>query len=376
MSQNIRPISPFPATSVLSTITQPGFVLESARLGITDDLDHVRGRLIAIAAAAQGRYGSPGDPLSQLWAGLGRGLGRGKLVRPSLLLLAAYHNGPPKRLEAVRELAVAVELLHESFLLHDDVIDHDTIRRGEPNLIGQLDGWARQRGAAPATARAYGETAAILGGDLLLARAHDIVARLDIAQRTRIALLDSLEHALEESVNGELYDSTMSHGTSIADTATVSRMLYAKTGAYTVRLPLNWAFIITDTPIPADFDRFCRALGLAFQLQDDLLELFGHPALVGKDPLSDLREGKMTLIMTFAAQTELWHRIEPHLGKSSINDEVARDIVRAVEDSGARSQAEQALMAALDEARTAATSSGPVADVLHRCVDIMADRAA
>lgn len=343
-----------------------------------------------------------GESAAALWSEIGRTVADGKLVRPALLLAVAASTGhtatgsdasdpdhpaqsPPGTAvhphPAAVELATAIELLHKAFLLHDDVIDHDTLRRGEPNLIAAFAFGGRSGLGGPDIPRdapvrtEVGAAAGILAGDLLLAKAHDLVARINLPASTRARLLDTLDETIQHSVSGELDDVVFAQATDRPALPRVRDMLHAKTGMYTVRLPILWALALTDTPTPtAPLERYSRSLGLAFQLQDDLLGLFGTPTTVGKDPLSDLREGKFTAVIAHARNTDDWPRIEPQLGRADLSEAEGAALRDLIDRSGARSRTEAELASALADARAAAGHVPPYTQVLTDLVDSLEGR--
>ncbi|GMA32863.1 polyprenyl synthetase family protein [Litorihabitans aurantiacus] len=358
-----------------------------------DGVTEVRRRLAQIPRE-QGRRAAAYSPeLAQIWGVIGENLVEGKLVRPAILLAVAdtvsaasdtsatsntaditpdpAHDA---RREAVLELAVAVEMLHLAFLLHDDVIDHDTVRRGRPNLIARIGREITAEGASDAERRAVGEAAGILAGDLVLSQAHQCLARIDAPADVRRRLLELLQETLQHSVAGELADvgySLRAHRPSLADVLTMSQ---SKTGAYTVRLPLLWALIALEADVPDELEDFAAALGLAFQLQDDLLGLFGDPALVGKDPVSDIREGKYTAVMAHASSTPEWAEISSHLGRADITPDDAARVLALLESSGARAAAQDDLERALTDARRIADEAGALRGVLQALVAALTER--
>lgn len=345
----------------------------------------VRRRLAATTRTQAERAAATSPELASVWDELRGNLSEGKLVRPAILLAVAdaatgadaagsTDTPDPHQRETVLELAVTVELLHHAFLLHDDVIDHDTLRRGRPNLIARLGDDFTPDGATPAERQAVGEAAAILAGDLVLSQAHHRLARLDVPQPVRLRLLDVLEETLAHSVAGELADVGFSRSAQRPTLAQVLAMSESKTGAYTVRLPLLWALIATGTEIPDSLEPYAQAVGLAFQLQDDLLGLFGDPALVGKDPVSDLREGKFTAVMAHASRTPAWDLIEPRLGDPDLTPDDGARLIALLADCGARAAVENDLAEALADAHRRAREAGPLADVLDAVVIALTER--
>lgn len=157
-------------------------------------------------------------------------------------------------------------------------------------------------------------------GDLLLARTHQVFARAALPRSRRLRLLDLLDHAITESVAGEELDVGLSDGVVAPDIAVILAMSCHKTAAYTFEFPLRVAAALAGAshPTGAALAKAGRHLGLAFQLQDDLLSTFGEPLDHGKDPFSDLREGKQTAIIAFARRTSAWPDIAPAFGRSDL----------------------------------------------------------
>lgn len=300
----------------------------------------------AQAAAALG----PGP--ARLWRLAGEQALGGKLLRPRLFLetLDALHSAPatrcgpedpagrgPAHAETVR-IAAAIELLHLAFLIHDDVIDRDLTRRGRPNLIAVLarDAGAAERRREHGPARVDGEarerqlhwarSCAILLGDLLLAEVHQIWARAELPRERRLRLLDLLATVVAESVAGEQADIGFGAGITATGLDAVLEMSARKTAAYTFELPLVAAAVLSDSgpEVEALLARAARLLGLAYQLQDDLLSTFGDPRAHGKDAFSDLREGKETAVIAFARTTAAWPGIAACVGGRTLGLDEAR----------------------------------------------------
>lgn len=301
-----------------------------------------------------------GPEFAHLWNLAARHVQGGKLIRPVLLLEAyeALRSGlepgplvatsgdggpspspvaPPAagRAQAVR-VAAAVEALHYAFLVHDDVIDGDVMRRGRPNLIGELAGTVLERVRTRRRLH-WAETGGILAGDLLLSASHQQFARVDLPAASRTRLLDLLEHTIIETTAGELTDVGLADGIVAPDLGTILAMTARKTASYTFELPLRAAVILAggSPELEAALSSAGYHLGLAYQLQDDLLSTFGDPAVHGKDPYSDLREGKQTAIVCFARMTSAWPSIEADFGDPELSVESAMRIRELLTGCGA-----------------------------------------
>lgn len=290
------------------------------------------------------RYGAD---FQRLWQLAAENVLGGKLVRPTLLI-TAYEALTPVQTQLpgpLLDVATAVELLHFSFLLHDDVIDGDLFRRGRPNLVGSLLGEAPVQSIREDLALHWARSGGILMGDLLLAEAMQIFARVDLPRPQRLRLLDLLDHTIEESVAGEYTDVGLTDGVIAPTLSTILAMTGHKTATYSFELPLRAAAILAEAPPAAEsaLTNIGYHLGLGYQLQDDLLSAFGNTH--GKDQFSDLREGKQTAVIAHAKHADTWSEIDALLQR---REKTAAEIS---ELSGLlhSSQAKEAVQKLIDE---------------------------
>lgn len=307
---------------------------------------------------ARGDYGTTFEALRR--AVSERVLG-GKLLRPRLLLEMhhALSRGTRRGCSPDRTvtltIAAAVEILHFALLVHDDVIDEDLQRRGASNLIDA----ARRSHASPTSPAAlhWGRSSGILMGDLLLTSVHQIFARADVDHATRLRLLDLLEHTVTETIAGEQTDVALSDGVVEGDLQTILTMTANKTATYTFEFPLRVAAALagSDSDTESRLAVLGRSLGLAFQLQDDLLSVFGEPAEHGKDPHSDLREGKMTPLIAYARMTTAWPVIRQRFGCADMSVEDAAEMTRQLHACGADAFVQSLIDDELTAVRTAVT---------------------
>ncbi len=322
-----------------------------SRTDLCTAIENELGGLIGKRASAATAYG---PDFARLWALAGQNVLGGKFVRP-LLLMETYdalnhtqqENRPAesRHRETAISIAAAIELLHYAFLLHDDVIDGDLVRRGHPNLIGALlaeaGETARETTGADSTHAGsflhWAQTGGILMGDMLLAATHQAFARADLPHELRLRLLDLLEHTINETVAGEQLDVGLGDGVIAPDLQTILVMCGYKTATYTFELPLRAAATLAgaDFAVENALATAGRHLGLAFQLQDDLLSTFGDPRRHGKDPFSDLREGKETAIIAHARTTMAWADIEPFFGRPDLSVGDGQHVRRHLSDCGA-----------------------------------------
>ena len=240
-------------------------------------------------------------------------LNGGKRLRPAFAYWGwrAVATGEPD--SEVLLLFSALELLHACALVHDDVIDDSSTRRGRPTAHVQFAELHRDREWRGSPER-FGMSAAILLGDLALSWADDIVLRVDLAPEAARRVQRVWAEIRTEVLGGQYLDivAEASAAESIASAMNVDTY---KTACYTVSRPLQLgAAAAADRPDVQDvFGRFGTDLGVAFQLRDDVLGVFGDPAVTGKPSGDDLRSGKRTVLL--AEAVELADRSDPLAAK-------------------------------------------------------------
>ena len=267
----------------------------------------------------------------------------GKRLRPLFAYWGyrAVTPGPedPVTDEALR-LFAALEMLHACALVHDDVIDDSATRRGMPTVHVHFTGLHRDRGWHW-SAEQFGRSAAILLGDLSLVWADDIVAAADLPADGRRRVGQVWCDIRTEVLGGQYLDivAEASGAESIASAMNVNTY---KTASYTVSRPLQLgAAAAADRPeVQATFHEVGTDLGVAFQLRDDVLGVFGDPAVTGKPSGDDLRSGKRTVLL--AEAVERAERSDPaaaRLLRSSVGtdltDAQVRELCSAIESVGA-----------------------------------------
>lgn len=280
-------------------------------------------------------------PYSRLWDALLRMAEGGKKIRPRLLL-GAFEGFGGRDQQAAVDAACAIELLHMALVIHDDVIDKDLTRRGEMNISGEFALEAKLRGAPSAEAHAWGESTALLAGDLVLTLAHSLLARLAVPDERRRAVLDIFDDTVFESAAGEHHDVWLSMRLDESEPDDVIEMLDHKTAAYSFEAPLRIAGVLADAPADV-LEELCavaREIGVIYQLRDDVLGVFGDAGDTGKSTLSDLREGKETLLIAHARTDHRWDQIAHLFGDGALTPAGAQRIRAVLEDSGARRHVE------------------------------------
>jgi len=270
-----------------------------------------------------------GDAVDHWADDLGRTTRSGKGMRSTLF--DAVYAAAGGSDDAVRLAAgEALELLHEAFLVHDDLADGDDLRRGRPNLQGRTTARVSGRGVPDETARHVGLVGGLLGGDLLLVAAMGQFARLPVPAAELHLVLEEVERAVVASIAGEFADV---HGAAHGDPATRERALAigaAKTAAYSVTLPLVLGAVLAGAPreLLHPLREVGRHLGTAYQVIDDVLGVFGDPAVTGKTNTGDLVRRAPTALLAYAATTETWPGIDAALDPGDPDPDTARMLLR------------------------------------------------
>jgi len=302
-------------------VTHTGRVIDAVRLHemIAAELARRRAEVVAIDP----RLSDPVDLLVQFVSD------GGKRLRPEFLWcgwLAGGGSASAPDVDHVLRVGAALELLQACALVHDDIVDRSERRRGRP---------AAHRAAAKLHADAgllgdpdhYGASVAVLLGDLALAWSDDLFV-------TGAAALEAIEDAAPvwramrtEVLCGQLLDLAVTASV-VADPATQAtdalRVNRFKTAAYTVERPLQLGAALAGAGVAtvSALRAYGADVGVAFQLRDDLLGVFGDPAVTGKPAGDDLAEGKRTALLAtaraaLADRPDLLGELDAGVGNSS-----------------------------------------------------------
>jgi geranylgeranyl diphosphate synthase type II len=260
----------------------------------------------AVTRQALARYLAPRPPERHLYDLVADYPRRGgRMLRPSLCIATARAFGAD--LDDAVHVAAALELLHNAFLVHDDVEDESHERRGRPTMHA-LHG-------VPIAVN-VGDALALLGLRALMD------GRTRLGPRLTMEVLEEAERMARESIEGQAIElGWRRDNTTTLSPSDYLQMVLKKTCWYTTLFPMRvGALIGARGEVPLDrFLRFGFFLGAAFQIQDDLLNLAGDPVRYGKELAGDLEEGKRTLMLIHAltaASPEDRARMETFLAAS------------------------------------------------------------
>jgi geranylgeranyl pyrophosphate synthase len=305
--------------------------------------------------------------------------GGGKRLRPLFAYwgwrgVAADAPGPAETDAAVLRAVAALEFVHASALVHDDVMDGALTRRGRP---ATHVGFAARHGDGALTGDggAFGVGAAILVGDLALVWSDELLRRSGISAPALGRARTVWDTMRTEVTAGQYLDLLRAAGGLPGPGGALTVARY-KSAGYTVQRPLQLGAAIAGTwPRVAEvYSSIGLPLGEAFQLRDDVLGVFGDPAVTGKSADDDLREGKQTLLVALAEeQADAAGRqlLADVLGNPEAGPEQLQALRDLIEGTGARARVEERIGAQTALARTA-IAEAPIAADARAALDALA----
>ena len=236
----------------------------------------------------------------------------GKRLRPAVVMLAAdaVKKGSS---EDIIQAALALELTHTFTLIHDDIMDDDTLRRGVQTVHTK---WDMPTG--------------ILAGDVLYARAFEFICLAKAHDNAKVRAVSMLARACADICEGQHMDMSFAHRNDV-DEYEYLEMVKKKTGVLYAAAAGIGAILAGSTAHQAkSLYLFGLNTGIAFQIQDDLIDLLTPAEKSGKDRASDLREGKQTLIMIKAREKGI--DLLPY--KRELSDAEIDAVIRELNDKG------------------------------------------
>jgi geranylgeranyl diphosphate synthase type I len=277
----------------------------------------------------------------------------GKRLRASLVY---YGNRcfSDRESQEVWKTAMSLELVQSFLLIHDDVIDEDDTRRGG-RTVHRLYADVHGKRQFRRNSRHFGESMAILCGDLALALANEVLGGLVLESRLRGGILDTVNRMVTHAIYGEGMDvlASVEPRVSEQEILTISML---KTASYTVEGPLHLGALLggADRRDLERLSRYAMPLGKAFQVQDDILGLFGDAQRLGKPVGSDIREGKRTVLIQKAfekASPAQRAFLERTIGNRGATGEDLERIRRLVIETGSLEACRELTRSLVEESR-------------------------
>ncbi|WET76930.1 polyprenyl synthetase family protein [Amycolatopsis sp. QT-25] len=227
-------------------------------------------------------------------------LAGGKFLRPMFAYVGWRCGGPES--DAALRAASSLELLHCFALAQDDVMDASALRRGRPALHVRFARWHAEQGWGGSAAR-FGESAATLAGDLFLVWSEQLLRESGLAAEALSRGWPRYDAMRAELAVGQLAD-LVNDARTLPGWDALLDVLRRKSGNYTVRRPLEFGAALAGCgpDVMAALAEYGGLIGEAFQFQDDLLGVFGDPAVTGKPAGQDLRDRKASSVVVLAVE--------------------------------------------------------------------------
>lgn len=281
-------------------------------------------------------------------------LSGGKRLRPALLL-SAYEAAGGQNKKAALKAAGALELVHLYLLIHDDVIDHGTVRHGQMSVHERFAQRATRIFGKGRDAH-FGASVAIVGGDLLYAGAVEMMLAAKEDPNTAVSAVEELQRIVRTTCIGQVQDIAIEREKKVTSRR-VLEMYANKTAKYTFQGPLRLGLMLAgngDARLAKALDEYALKMGIAFQIRDDIIGVFGNSRTTGKGVGMDIAEGKKTLMVLEAlkkATLAQKRRINALLGKRDLSWKEVREFQNIMVATGALARAQNKVEKLSEEAK-------------------------
>ncbi len=282
-------------------------------------------------------------------------LAGGKRIRPALIYYAYLASGG-KSSQDIIEASMGIELTHSFLLIHDDIIDRDVKRHGVATIHERYKKIG-QKIAPLKDSVHFGNSMAMIVGDVASAMANEIVFNVNFSKEVIIKALNKLQEIVYVTIPGEMLDVVMEYQGRTTEEE-ILRMFEGKTSRYTFEGPLHLGVILAGGNIKTlqAFTEYSLPLGKAFQLRDDILGVFGDEKKIGKPVGSDIIEGKQTLLVLKALEKgnqEQKKIIKQCLGKKNLTKEELIKFKNILKQTGSLAYSQQLAQSFISESITA-----------------------
>jgi len=303
----------------------------------------------------------------------------GKNIRGSLTKLG-YECFNGKNGKAILKASLMVEIAHAFALMHDDIMDQDALRRGQPTIHVQYDNLHRQR-YRKGEPNHYGLCMALDIGDAGFVLSHLILAESDFPPEIKIRVLRRFDQVLLDTVFGQAIDVSYEHLDKV-DEEDVLRVHHYKTANYTITGPLQYGALFAGASEKEvkKIEKYGLPVGIAFQLRDDELGLFSDEKTLGKPIGSDVKENKNTILHLKAlerAKGKDKEFIKRAYGNKNLTKKDLERVRRITQEIGALEYSQKMARKLVEKGKKYVpqiTSDPELQDTLYNLADFMIER--
>ncbi len=302
-------------------------------------------------------------------------LAGGKRMRAAFMYWG-YKAAGGREDEKIIEASMSIELTHIFLLIHDDIVDLDDFRHGVPTMHKRYEKIARRYWRKKKDPAHFGNSMAMIVGDMAAAAGNEIIFNSKFPPEHVLKALTKLQHIVRDTVSGEMMDIILR----LKEKATEKEILAvheSKTAKYSIEGPLHLGALLAgaDARLLDALSAYAVPTGIAFQIQDDILGVFGDEKKLGKPVCSDLREGIQTLL-TLKAQDLGNSRqrkiVRSLMGKKDASAKEIRQFQDIVRDTGSLDYSRK-LSARLAEKGKAAIQNSEVNEEVKEFLTGIAD---
>ena len=270
-------------------------------------------------------------------------LAGGKRIRPALMYYG-YIGAGGKEKEKMIKTAVSIELVHEFLLIHDDIIDRDVERHGEDTVNRRYEKIGDKIFSGK-DSKHFGVSMAIVIGDIIAAFGNQIIFNSRFNEKLVMKALSSLQSIISYTVIGQVKDFYIEYKGKATEKDIMAMYEY-KTAKYTIEGPLHLGALLggMDKKYLAGLSKYAIPVGIAFQIQDDILGVFGNEEKMGKEVGSDIEEGKITLLVVKAREKADRNQkiiLDNLLGKKDLSEKEIKSFRDVIIETGALKYAKE-----------------------------------
>ncbi len=306
-------------------------------------------------------------------------LAGGKRLRPAFMYYGYLAAGGEEK-EKILRTSVSIELVHTFLLIHDDIIDRDKKRHGMDTVNFRYEKIGKKF-FKKNDFEHFGNSMALIIGDMIGALGNQIIFDSQFEAKDIMRALSKLQSIISLTVIGQAQDIYIGYRNRAREDQ-VLEMYGNKTAKYTIEGPLQLGAILggADREIMDGLSSYALPLGIAFQIQDDILGIFGSEKKIGKRVGADIAEGKQTLLIVKAkekAGPPQKKKLENILGKKDLTAQNISDFRKVIKDTGALDYARamaQRLVAEAKEAAEKLNIRAEAKEFLVGVADYMANR--
>lgn len=255
----------------------------------------------------------------------------------AILVNYGYFLAGGKDRKAILETSIFIELIHNFLLIHDDIIDQDELRRGKPSLHYQ---YQKLPYLKKEKSQNFGQSMAMVAGDLINVLGYEILTNSKFPTNFKIQALEKLNQVIIKTCQGQMLEMLLKQkliNNGKITEGEIFKIYQSKTAHYSFVGPLQIGASLAgaNREFLEKLKNYALPLGMAFQIEDDLTEVFSSEKEIGKPLCSDIREGQPNLlIVKTLAKKDQREIFKKYLGKTKINKKEIRKIREIIKKAG------------------------------------------